>query len=112
MLLTLTSFSINVLSQPKIDRDIIGCVTETYDTGKLNIKKTLYDFEDFLVSNKYLSDKSGESYMAVYEKISNEGDVNIELGDFNDRGHLKKSPAAFFDYYRTRIPKIPNFDSR
>jgi hypothetical protein len=112
ILLTLTSFSINLFSQAKVDKDIIDCVTKTYDSGEFNFKKTLFDFEGFLIMNKYLKDKSGESYIAVYEKITVEGDVNIELGDFNDKGLLKQSPTAFYDCYRTRIPEVLRSNSQ
>jgi biopolymer transport protein ExbD len=87
-------------------------VTKTYDSGEFNFKKTLFDFEGFLIMNKYLKDKSGESYIAVYEKITVEGDVNIELGDFNDKGLLKQSPTAFYDCYRTRIPEVLRSNSQ
>lgn len=108
----MTSFSINLFSQAKVDKDIIDCVTKTYDSGEFNFKKTLFDFEGFLIMNKYLKDKSGESYIAVYEKITVEGDVNIELGDFNDKGLLKQSPTAFYDCYRTRIPEVLRSNSQ
>lgn len=110
--LMFTSYSIKLFPQSKVDMDILDCVTKSYDSGEFNFKKTLYDFEEYLVKNKYLKDRTGESYISVYEKITVEGDVNIELGDFDDKGLLKKSPTAFYNCYRTRKSEILSSDSQ
>jgi hypothetical protein len=109
--LSLTMLSLCGLAQTAIEKEIFNCVVESYEKQKIDVKATLDSFECYLVKNKYLKDKSGQSYISLYEKIAIDGDVLITLGDFNDNGLLQKSPITFFDCYRTRIAEVANSES-
>jgi biopolymer transport protein ExbD len=109
--LTLIGLPFYGQSQTSIDNEIIDCIADSYSQENVDIKETLDCFEMFLVKNKYMKDKSGQSYLSVYKQIANDNDVNITLDNFNDNGLLQKSPKAFFDCYRTRLPEIMNSES-
>lgn len=98
-------------AQTTIDQEIIDCITDSFKQEKVDIKATLDSFESFLVKNKHLKDKSGRSYISIYEKIAADNDVTITLDNFNDNGLLQISPATFFDCYRTRVLEILDSES-
>lgn len=110
-LLTLIGLPFYGQAQTTIDQEIIHCITDSYKKEKVDIKATLDSFESFLVENKYMRDKSGQSYISVYKKIAADNDVTISLDNFNDNGLLQISPVTFIDCYRTRISEILNSES-
>jgi biopolymer transport protein ExbD len=111
IILTLIGLPFYGQTQTTIDHEIIACITDSFKQEKVDIKATLDSFESFLVDNKYMSDKSGQSYISLYKKIAAENDVNITLDNFNDNGLLQISPNVFVDCYRTGISGILNSDS-
>jgi hypothetical protein len=110
-ILTLVGLSFYGQGQTTIDSDIIDCIVDSYNQENFDIRKTLDNFEAFLVKNKYMIDKSGQSYLSVYKQIADDNDVNITLDNFNDNGLLQKPPISFFDCYRTRLPEIIKSES-
>jgi len=113
LLITLTLIGLPFYGQCQtiIDKEIIDCIADSYNKENIDIKKTLDSFEVFLVENEFMKDKSGQSYISVYKQIAADNDINFTLDNFNDNRLLQKSPVAFFDCYRTRLPEIMNSES-
>lgn len=95
LLLTYITFGILAISCQKqterIETKLVNCIYENYKDQGTKFKKLLSDFEQLLIDEKILKNRTGKSYKAIFEKIvvDNDFDYNpsesfltkiIELG--------------------------------
>jgi len=95
LLLTYITFGILAISCQKqterIETKLVNCIYENYKDQGTKFKKLLSDFEQLLIDEKILKNRTGKSYKAIFDKIvvDNDFDYNpsesfltkiIELG--------------------------------
>ncbi len=63
----------------KVEKQLFECLVTSAKAVGIDLKKELTDFENNLIVNKVLKDKSGESYYQIYKQIEKEGDINFSF---------------------------------
>jgi len=75
--LTFGIFTISCNSQTlRVEDKLMNCIYQNYEDNGTKFKKALTEFEQLLINEKILKDSSGESYVAIFEKIVEENDFN------------------------------------
>ncbi len=69
----------------QLESKAMNCVYESYDDKGVAFKRVIYDFEQLLITEKILGDRSGKSYKALFEKIATNNEfTNWPVTSFGD----------------------------
>jgi len=63
----------------KIENQLLKCLVSSANTFGIDLKKEFNEFENYLVDNKVLKDKSGDSYYQIYKQIEKDGDISFSF---------------------------------
>lgn len=85
-LFILGCLTVSCQEQPeRLETKAMNCVFESYDDKGVAFKKAIYDFEQVLITEKILKDRSGKSYKALFEKIATNNELtNWPITSFDD----------------------------
>tara|TARA_R110002049_G_scaffold131525_1_gene290315 strand:- start:266 stop:817 length:552 start_codon:yes stop_codon:yes gene_type:complete len=72
----------------RIEIKIMECINNTKDENGIKIKESLELYENFLIKEKILKNKSANSYRKLLVNFSKEKNIKIKI-DENDSLHLK-----------------------
>ena len=80
IILTLLIFGMLTISCKKqaerVETKIMNCIYESYEDQGVAFKEAFSDFEQLLITEKILEDKTGSSYKAFFEKIVIDNEFN------------------------------------
>ena len=63
--------------QDDFETEICQCVYSKYDSIGIDLKDELLKYEQHLIDNKFLTDKTGQSYIKIFKTIANQNDNPI-----------------------------------
>ena len=63
----------------KIENQLVDCLNSSAKRFGIDLKKEFNVFENHLIENKVLKNKSGDSYYQIYKRIEKEGDINFSF---------------------------------
>ncbi|WP_299255219.1 biopolymer transporter ExbD [uncultured Lacinutrix sp.] len=79
----LLCLTISFAQDTRPEAELMNCMYNSYKDGGVAFKNILNDFEQQLVVNNFLNDASGESYIALLNKMSNKEINNLKLSSFS-----------------------------
>ena len=79
----LLCLTISFAQDTRPEAELMNCMYNSYKDGGVAFKNILNDFEQQLVANNFLNDASGESYIALLNKMSNKEINNLKLSSFS-----------------------------
>ena len=79
----LLCLTISFAQDTRPEAELMNCMYNSYKDGGVAFKNILNDFEQQLVINNFLNDASGESYIALLNKMSNKEINNLKLPSFS-----------------------------
>lgn len=79
----LLCLTISFAQDTRPEAEMMNCMYNSYKDGGVAFKNILNDFEQQLVVNNFLNDASGESYIALLNKMSNKEINNLKLSSFS-----------------------------
>lgn len=79
----LLCLTISFAQDTRPETELMNCMYNSYKDGGVAFKNILNDFEQQLVVNSFLNDASGESYIALLNKMSNKEINNLKLSSFS-----------------------------
>ncbi len=88
-------FSSCVAQKERIENEIMECSYQSYSDNGKQLKQLISDYQQLLIDEKILTDRSGKSYRNI-------------LQDIADRNELNKAPSKFF---LAELKKIDKPDS-
>lgn len=96
-----------LLGQDTLEIRILDCLKDKANQLQIDIFDEFKNYEDYLVSEGYLKDKTGMSYYKIYEEIVDKGDVEI-YRDYVTNNKLDSLSREDFGhcYYKFRNTKV------
>ena len=95
----------------KLENIILDCFYQHHKDNNIDVKNTIDKIENVLIKHKILLDKTGESYIQLFEQIRDNNDLKLAnpelIADINSIGYL---PSSVFCHDSTYTSKFDSAD--
>lgn len=123
ILIVVVIFTFGCRQSYVIEKKLYDCIETSMRDSGIDLERELYDFEQYLIENGILKDRSGVSYYQIYKKIEKDRDMlfsfNYSLHDsislHADESKLSNVPIDCFDkiltgkkYEESKLFKLEN----